>query len=145
MGSCREWQTNQNTAVTNREVLCFRVGSVLPYRREIYSLNLLLESQGEKERQSSGPGMMRGPIWGGPQAAAKRHPQSFSGERLPHPRVVCQPTKPVITMDRSRMSLGGGVESGVTARGAFCVLRRGSTLSTHEYVRCIQSCIQSAP
>ena len=47
----RKWQTNQNTAVKNHEVLCFRVGSVLPYRRdEIYSLNLLLESQGEKKK-----------------------------------------------------------------------------------------------
>ena len=47
MGPSRELQTNQNTAVTILEVLCPRSGSVLPYS-EIYSLNLLLESQGEK-------------------------------------------------------------------------------------------------
>ena len=30
--------------------------------------------------------MMRGPVWGGPQAAGKRHSQPFSQKRLPHPR-----------------------------------------------------------
>ena len=39
--------------------------------------------------------MMRGPVWGGPQAAGKRHSQPFCQKRLPHPRGVCQPTKPV--------------------------------------------------
>ena len=39
--------------------------------------------------------MMRGPVWGGPQAAGKRHSQPFSAKRLPHPRGVCRPTKPV--------------------------------------------------
>jgi len=65
-----------DTAVTNHEVLCLAFGSVEPYR-EICNLNLLLESQGEKKRQSTGPGMMRGPVWGGPQAAGKRHSQPF--------------------------------------------------------------------
>ena len=39
--------------------------------------------------------MMRGPVWGGPQAAGKRHSQPFCRKRLPHPRGVCPPTKPV--------------------------------------------------
>jgi len=82
-----------DTAVTNHEVLCLAFGSVEPYR-EICNLNLLLESQGEKKRQSTGPGMMRGPVWGGPQAAGKRHSQPFCRKRLPHPRVVSGPTKP---------------------------------------------------
>ena len=56
----------------NIEVLCLAFVSVEPYR-EICNLNLLLESQGEKKRQSTGPGMMRGPVWGGPQAAGERH------------------------------------------------------------------------
>ena len=38
-----------DTAVTNHEVLCLAFVSVLPYS-EIYSLNLLLESQGEKKK-----------------------------------------------------------------------------------------------
>ena len=67
---------------------------MLPYS-EIYSLNLLLESQGEKNYLGTGPGMMRRPVWGGPQAAGKRHSQPFSAKRLPHPRGVCRPTKPV--------------------------------------------------
>ena len=47
--------------------------------------NLLLESQGEKKRQRTGPGMMRGPVWGGRQAAGKADSQAFCGKRLPHP------------------------------------------------------------
>ena len=39
--------------------------------------------------------MVRGPVLGGPQAAGKLHSQPFNQKRLPHPRVVCQPTKPV--------------------------------------------------
>ena len=38
-----------DTAVTIIDRLCLRSGSVLPYS-EICSLNLLLESQGEKEK-----------------------------------------------------------------------------------------------
>ena len=41
--------TNIDTTVSIFEVLCLRSGSVLPYS-EIYSLNLLLESQGEKKK-----------------------------------------------------------------------------------------------
>ena len=48
----------------------------------------------KKESQRTGPGMMRRPAWGGPQAAAKRHSQPFSAKRLPHPRGGYQPTKP---------------------------------------------------
>ena len=44
---------------------------------------------------------MRRPVWGGPQAAGKRHSQPFRAKRLPHPRVVCQPTKPVVLLNRS--------------------------------------------
>ena len=40
---------------------------------------------------------MRGPVWGGPQAAGKRHSQPFCGKRLPHPREGSRPTKPVKT------------------------------------------------
>ena len=94
MGPSREWQTNMDTAVTNTAVLCLAFGSVLPYS-EICNLNLLLESQGEKKRQSASPGMMRGPVWGGPQAAGKRHSQPFRAKRLPHSRVVTRPAKPV--------------------------------------------------
>ena len=50
----------------------------------------------KKKRQRTGPGMMRGPVWRGPQAAGKRHSQPFSAKRLPHPRGVCRPTKPVL-------------------------------------------------
>ena len=49
MGSCREYQTNTDTADTILEGLCLGSGSVLPYS-EIYSLNLLLESQGETKK-----------------------------------------------------------------------------------------------
>ena len=73
------------TAVTNHEVLCLAFVSVEPYR-EICNLNLLLESQGEKKRQSAWPGMMRGPVWGGQQVAGKRHSQLFRAKTLPHPR-----------------------------------------------------------
>ena len=41
--------------------------------------------------------MMRGPVWGGPQAAGKHHSQPFCQKRLPHPRVVSGPIKPVVT------------------------------------------------
>ena len=68
--------TNIDTAVTNFEMLCLAFVSVLPYS-EICKLNLLLESQGEKKRQSTSPVLMRGPVWGGPQAAGKRHSQPF--------------------------------------------------------------------
>ena len=44
------WQTNIDTAVSIFEGLCLAFVSVLPYS-EIYNLNLLLESQGEKKRQ----------------------------------------------------------------------------------------------
>ena len=44
--------------------------------------------------------MMRGPVWGGPQAAGKRHSQPFSQKRLPHPRGVYQGTKPKLAVDR---------------------------------------------
>ena len=40
--------------------------------------------------------MMRGPVWGGPQAAGKRHSQPFRAKRLPHPRGLSRPTKPVL-------------------------------------------------
>ena len=62
----------------------------------------LLESQGEKKRQGTGPGMMRRPVWGGPQAAGKRHSQPFRAKRLPHPRGVYQGTKPVVRNRRPR-------------------------------------------
>ena len=39
--------------------------------------------------------MMKGPVWGGPQAAGKRHSQPLCQERLPHPRGLSRPTKPV--------------------------------------------------
>ena len=68
-------------AVPIFEVLCLRSVSVLPYS-EICKLNLLLESQGEKKKTED-RGMMRGPAWGGPQAAGKRHSQPFSQKRLP--------------------------------------------------------------
>ena len=45
--------------------------------------------------------MMRGPVWGGPQAAGKRHSQPFCQKRLPHPRGVSQPTKPGTKMARA--------------------------------------------
>ena len=48
---------------------------------------------GEK-RQSTGPGMMSGPVWGGRQAAGKADSQRFSGKRLPHAWVGSRPTKP---------------------------------------------------
>ena len=38
-----------DTAVTNHEVLCLALFSVLPYS-EIWNLELLLESQGEKKK-----------------------------------------------------------------------------------------------
>ena len=38
----------------------------------------------KKKRQRTGAGMMRGPVWRGPQAAGKRHSQPFSAKRLPH-------------------------------------------------------------
>ena len=47
------------------------------------------------KRQRPSPVLMRRPVWGGPQAAGKRHSQPFRAKRLPHPRVVCRPTKPV--------------------------------------------------
>ena len=37
--------------------------------------------------------MMRGPVWGGPQAAGERNSQPFCEKRLPHPRGVYQGTK----------------------------------------------------
>ena len=38
-----------------------------------------------KKRGRTGPGMMRGPVWGGRQAAGKADSQAFCGKRLPHP------------------------------------------------------------
>ena len=52
--------------------------------------------------------MMRGPVWGGPQAAGKRHSQPFRAKRLPHPRGVYQGTKPYQARIRSRRVLAEG-------------------------------------
>ena len=48
-----------------------------------------------KKRERTGPGMMRGPVWGGRQAAGKADSQAFSGKRLPHRWLGSWPTKPV--------------------------------------------------
>ena len=82
-----------DTADTILDHLLLACGSVLPYR-EICSLNLLLESPVKKKSGRRSRGMKRGPVWGSPQAAGKRHPQPFSQKRLPHPRRVAQGTKP---------------------------------------------------
>ena len=81
-----------------------------------------------KKRQGPGPGMMRGPVWRGPQAAGKRHSQPFSAKRLPHPRGVCRPTKPVATFTRRRLSMDTSVRSPQVQRRVVtgCASNRGS-------------------
>ena len=85
-----------DTADTILDHLLLACGSVLPYR-EICSLNLLLESQVKKKSGRRSRGMKRGPVWGSPQAAGKRHSQPFCEKRLRTPGGVTtgqQPKKP---------------------------------------------------
>jgi hypothetical protein len=52
--------------------------------RDLVILDLLWRRGVLKKRQRTGPGMMRGPVWGGRQAAGKADSQAFRGKRLPH-------------------------------------------------------------
>jgi hypothetical protein len=58
-------------------------------------LDLLWRRGVLKKRQSTGPGVMGGPVWGGRQAAGKADSQAFCGKRLPHRWLGSWPTKPV--------------------------------------------------
>jgi hypothetical protein len=53
--------------------------------RDLEILDLLCRRGVLNKRGRTGPGMMRGPVWGGRQAAGKADSQAFSGKRLPHP------------------------------------------------------------
>jgi hypothetical protein len=53
--------------------------------RDLEILDLLCRRGVLKKRQRTGPGMMRGPVWRGRQAAGKADSQAFRGKRLPHP------------------------------------------------------------
>jgi hypothetical protein len=63
--------------------------------RDLVILDLLWRRGVLKKRQRTGPGMMRGPVWGGRQAAGKADSQAFRGKRLPHRWLGSWPTKPV--------------------------------------------------
>ena len=52
--------------------------------RDLVILDLLWRRGVLKKRGRTGPGMMRGPVWGGRQAAGKADSQAFCGKRLPH-------------------------------------------------------------
>ena len=89
----------------------------------------------EKESGRPSPVLMRRPVWGGQQAAGKRHSQLFSQKRLPHPRVVCQPTKPVtgrstptpyIRTDKMRGKKTLDWALGFTNRGAMFLIKLAS-------------------
>jgi len=61
-----------------------------------------------KKRQRTRPVIMRGPVWGGRQAAGKADSQAFCGKRPPHRWLGSSVTKPVKTFTLStpfRLSL----------------------------------------
>ena len=63
--------------------------------RDLEILDLLWRRGVLKKRGSTGPGMMRGPVWGVRQAAGKADSQAFRGKRLPHRWLGSWRTKPV--------------------------------------------------
>ena len=83
-------QHGHGDTILDRLLLSF--GSVLPYR-EICSLNLLVESQGEKKRQS--PWQMRGPVWGVRRRLVSVIPSRSARKGYPTPGAfVSQPPSP---------------------------------------------------
>jgi hypothetical protein len=85
----------------------------------------------KKKRQRTGPGMMRGPVWRGPQAAGKRHSQPFSAKRLRHAWLGSSPTKLV---SGQFWPPRYGLEQQVVVGRCIFILPRTSTspYTTHE-------------